>query len=48
MSQPMDLEAAAGFTRVIAALCERVANRPDRPRWHRDSFFNRFAGTSSN
>jgi Zn-dependent M28 family amino/carboxypeptidase len=48
MSQPMDLEAAAGFTRVIAALCERVANRPDRPRWHPDSFFNRFAGTSSN
>jgi Zn-dependent M28 family amino/carboxypeptidase len=47
LAQPIDLEAAAGFTRVIAALCERIANRPDRPRWNTDSFFSRFARTVS-
>jgi Zn-dependent M28 family amino/carboxypeptidase len=47
LTQPIDLEAAAGFTRVIAALCERTANRPDRPRWNTDSFFSRFARTVS-
>ncbi len=43
LSQPIDLDAAAGFTRVIAALCDRIANRPERPRWNTDSFFSRFA-----
>jgi Zn-dependent M28 family amino/carboxypeptidase len=47
LAQPIDLEAAAGFTRVIAALCERVANRPERPRWAADSFFRRFARPAS-
>jgi Zn-dependent M28 family amino/carboxypeptidase len=47
LSQPMDLEAAAGFTRVVAALSERVANRPDAPRWRADSFFSRFARAPS-
>jgi Zn-dependent M28 family amino/carboxypeptidase len=48
LAQPIDLEAAAGFTRVVAALCEQVANRPDPPRWRPDSFFSRFARPASN
>jgi Zn-dependent M28 family amino/carboxypeptidase len=48
LAQPIDLEAAAGFTRVVAALCEQVANRPDPPRWRPDSFFSRFARPPSN
>jgi Zn-dependent M28 family amino/carboxypeptidase len=47
LAQPLDLEAAAGFTRVIAALCERVANRTERPRWVGESFFSRFARPAS-
>jgi hypothetical protein len=42
-SQPVNLDAAALFDRVIMTLLERVANDAARPTWHADSFFKRFA-----
>lgn len=42
-SQPVDLEAAAGFARFYAALVREVANRDQRPAWNDDSFFRRLA-----
>jgi Zn-dependent M28 family amino/carboxypeptidase len=45
LSQPVDREAAARFNRIYVKLVEAVANRPSRPRWNADSFFQRFAGT---
>jgi hypothetical protein len=42
-SQPVNLEAAALFNRVIMALLQRVANDAARPAWNADSFFRRFA-----
>ena len=41
--QPVDVEAAAKFNRVILDLLQRVANDPARPTWNADSFFKRFA-----
>jgi hypothetical protein len=41
--QPVDLEAAAKFNRVIMTLLQRVANDTARPTWNTDSFFKRFA-----
>jgi hypothetical protein len=43
LSQPVDLEAAAKFNRVIMALLRRVADDAARPTWNADSFFKRFA-----
>ena len=43
LKQPVDLEAAATFNRVILALLQRVANDPKRPAWNDASFFKRFA-----
>lgn len=43
LKQPVDLEAAATFNRVILGLLERVGNDPLRPRWNDTSFFKRFA-----
>lgn len=43
LNQPVDLEAAAKFNRVIMALLRRVADAADRPSWNGDSFFKRFA-----
>src|SRR6185503_9235967 len=43
LTQPVDLEAAAKFNRVIMALLTRVANDAARPSWNADSFFRRFA-----
>lgn len=43
LKQPVDLEAAARFNRVIFALLQGVANDADRPRWNDASFFKRFA-----
>jgi Zn-dependent M28 family amino/carboxypeptidase len=43
LSQPVNLEAAAKFNRVIMALLQRVANDAARPAWNADSFFKRFA-----
>jgi len=41
--QPVDLEAAAAFTRLAGELALEVANLPQRPRWNDRSFFRRFA-----
>jgi Zn-dependent M28 family amino/carboxypeptidase len=43
LGQPVNLEAAATFNRVILGLLQRVANDTARPRWNDTSFFKRFA-----
>jgi Zn-dependent M28 family amino/carboxypeptidase len=43
LGQPVNLEAAAKFNRVIMALLQRVADDAARPTWNADSFFKRFA-----
>jgi len=43
LSQPVNLEAAAKFNRVIMALLRRVADDAARPTWNADSFFKRFS-----
>ena len=43
LNQPVDIEAAARFDRVIMGLLTRVANAATRPAWNDDSFFKRFA-----
>ena len=43
LKQPVNLEAAALFNRVIMGLLQRVANDPARPTWNEASFFKRFA-----
>jgi hypothetical protein len=43
LKQPVNLEAAATFNRVIMGLLQRVADDPARPKWNKDSFFRRFA-----
>ena len=43
LNQPISLEGAAKFNRVISALLQRVANDAQRPTWNQDSFFKRFA-----
>jgi len=42
-TQPVNLEAAALFNRVIMTLLQRVATDTARPTWNADSFFRRFA-----
>ena len=42
LNQPVNLEAAATFNRVIMALLQRVASDVARPTWNADSFFKRF------
>jgi hypothetical protein len=41
--QPMNLESAAAFNRLMANLALRIANADRRPMWNADSFFRRFA-----
>ena len=41
--QPVDLKAAEAFNRLLTRFTEDVANAPERPAWHADSFFARFA-----
>ncbi len=43
LDQPIDRDAAVGFTNAIARLSIRVANRDTRPAWKESSFFRRFA-----
>jgi hypothetical protein len=45
-TQPVDVEAAAKFNRVIMNLLQRVANDAARPRWNDTSFFKGFAKRS--
>jgi Zn-dependent M28 family amino/carboxypeptidase len=42
LQQPIDLGAAAAFTRLVAALAAEVANHPAKPEWKPGSFFRRF------
>jgi hypothetical protein len=44
LTQPVDKEAAALFTRIVADLAIEVAAGEERPRWNESSFFRRFAG----
>jgi hypothetical protein len=43
LNQPVDIESAAKFDRIIFGLIRRVADDPARPHWKDDSFFRRFA-----
>ena len=43
LNQPVSLEGAALFDRVIMTLLQTVANDNARPTWNADSFFKRFA-----
>jgi peptidase M28-like protein len=43
LAQPVNLEAAVRFVRLMKELVQGVANAPSRPRWNDDSFFRRFA-----
>jgi Zn-dependent M28 family amino/carboxypeptidase len=43
LQQPIDLSAAATFTRLVAALSAEVADHAAKPQWKSSSFFRRFA-----
>jgi Zn-dependent M28 family amino/carboxypeptidase len=46
-NQPVNLATAAGYEELIRALVIEVANDPKRPQWKQDSFFRRYADTTS-
>jgi hypothetical protein len=43
LNQPIDLQAAGQYNRLLLRLAETVADAPARPEWKPDSFFRRFA-----
>jgi hypothetical protein len=43
LNQPVDLQAAGQYNRLLLKLAETVADDPARPQWKPDSFFRRFA-----
>jgi hypothetical protein len=43
LNQPVDLQAAGQYNRLLLKLAETVADDPARPQWKSDSFFRRFA-----
>jgi Peptidase family M28 len=43
LSQPVNKEGAVEFNRVMAELVTQIANADQRPQWHVESFFRRFA-----
>jgi Zn-dependent M28 family amino/carboxypeptidase len=45
LNQPIDIEAGALFTRIIADFAQRVANNPSRPTWYPESFMSRVAAS---
>jgi Zn-dependent M28 family amino/carboxypeptidase len=45
LEQPVELESAAQFNRLMTAFVEQTANRQARPRWKDTSFFRRFASS---
>ncbi len=47
LDQPVDLEAAAAFNRLVAKALLEIANRESRPSWNSGSFFKRFAKDGS-
>ncbi|RVU07577.1 M28 family peptidase [Novosphingobium umbonatum] len=42
--QPVNTRDAARFADYVADLVKDVANAPERPQWHKDSYFAQFAG----
>ena len=42
LSQPVNVEGATQFNRVMTAFIQQVANRPGRPQWKQESFFRRY------
>ena len=42
LAQPVNVEGAVQFNRIMAAFLEQVANRDKRPEWKAESFFRRF------
>jgi len=44
LSQPLDLESLARFTRLHYVLAHLVANQPSRPRWTQGDFFGHLYG----
>jgi hypothetical protein len=47
LRQPVDLKAAADFNRVYLLAIAEIADRAARPRWNDESFFRRFARSST-
>jgi hypothetical protein len=45
LNQPVNIEGAAKFNRLLAAVAKAIADRPERPHWYPTSFFSRFAKT---
>jgi hypothetical protein len=45
LQQPVNIEGAVQFNRIMTAFLERIANREKRPEWKAESFFRRFATT---
>jgi hypothetical protein len=43
LQQPVNVEAAVAFNRLMAAFIEDVANGQERPSWNKESFFRRYA-----
>lgn len=43
LNQPIDRSAAARYVEVVRRLAVRIADRAERPKWNRASFFKRFA-----
>lgn len=43
LNQPVDLQSAADFNRLILTLARSIADATPRPQWKTDSFFRRFA-----
>lgn len=41
--QPVEVEDAVKFNRILAAFIEQLASQPERPQWKPDSFFRRYA-----
>jgi Zn-dependent M28 family amino/carboxypeptidase len=44
LGQPIDLQAAADYNRLMMTLAKTVADRAARPQWKTESFFRRFVG----
>lgn len=48
LQQPVDTNAAAQFSQIIAQLALRVANANTRPAWYPESFYARLVGSADN
>lgn len=43
INQPVNLEGAVQFNKVMTAFVQNIADRPTRPKWYPESFFTRYA-----